>query len=316
MIKPRRSLLVSLLAVLVLLAALLVPTTAHAVEVPEGTTEVRIPLVLSTTGGAVAGAEIEFVYSEGLVYKGYQPANGLENPVGTQVDGKTYAGFFATDNRFEPTGNRIAFGNLVFEYSGSEAENITITEIDLHRVKSSGGVDSQRTASSAVIPVARAQSGGVPNPGTGTDPDTGTDPGSNSNPGGDPNSGTDSGSGTNTNPIYPGAPAGTGSPGTTVVPVSVQVGDSGTETEPVELSADNGTARTPGSGEDVEIPGAAAPLADSGASVGGNSLTKLPLLALLGLVLTVLALVILIKRRREAADGAQDDGPLQRHRRY
>jgi hypothetical protein len=213
----RKSLLLAISLTLALTLAIITPVFASAVEVGSDVSEVRIPLVFTTNGDAVAGAEIEFSYTGGLEYVGYQPTSDAENQVGTQIGDKTYAGFFSATNRYTPTNGSLAFGSLVFHYTGSQPESVTVSEVKLHK-RSDTGVSTLSTTSAFDIPVTRATT----NPGN-TDP--GTDPG-------------------NTNPIYPATPLDPSNPTDTnaisnIQPIAAGSGSTAVETDRVEIEVTN-----------------------------------------------------------------------------
>jgi hypothetical protein len=102
----------------------------------------------------IAGGEIEFSQTSGLKYLKYVPASGIDNKLETSVQGKYYVGFFAIDNKYKPVCGSVSVGNLVFGYSGSAPEKITVREIKLH-TKTDAGVDSKVVKSNTVINITR-----------------------------------------------------------------------------------------------------------------------------------------------------------------
>ncbi|MDR2109509.1 MAG: hypothetical protein LBP28_08665 [Coriobacteriales bacterium] len=137
---------------------LLTSVTADAVEIDEGVTEVKIPIVLIAGNQALAGAELEFSASEGLEFIRYDPAEGIENPVVNATDGNQRVGFFSLDNKYVPVNQRLSFGDLVFSYAGAQPQSITVSEISLHAKTGTGAetvVDTRKTTNDVAIPVTR-----------------------------------------------------------------------------------------------------------------------------------------------------------------
>jgi hypothetical protein len=245
--------------------------------VQEGVTEVSIPIVLVTGSEAIAGAELEFTFSEGLEYLRYQQADGIENPLSSFVDGTQFVGFFSLDNRYVPAHERLSFGSLVFSYTGSQAQTISVNEIKLHTKTGSGTnteVTTKKTTNIVAIPVTRA--GAAPSGQTGQQ-----------------------GTGTSTSPVA-STSGGGGSAG------------EATQTDAVELPADEGasTSRSSlassGSSAQTAIPDADAPL--SGGEVPAGSEQQLQALVGALLVAAVIAAGVLYfvfsrrkERRREEA---------------
>jgi hypothetical protein len=163
-----------LITALIVSVMLLTGTSAaYAAEVPTGVTEVKIPLALESES-AIAGAEIAFKQSEGLEYVRFEPAVGTENPMKTMAGGNTWIGFFSATNRYRPSEGTLAFGNLVFNYEGSGAEEVTIAETRLHRLTGADSeVKSVRATPGTVIPVTRQASGTAEQPAARSDSPTG-----------------------------------------------------------------------------------------------------------------------------------------------
>jgi hypothetical protein len=138
-------------------------SAAYAAEVPEGVTEVKIPLAIEAgTESAIAGAEIAFTQSGGLEYVRFEPAGGAENPVESASGGNRWVGFFSAANKYGISDGSLEFGSLVFRYGGSAPENVTIAETRLHSLTGVGSeVRSVRGRPGTVIPVTRKNPGGT-----------------------------------------------------------------------------------------------------------------------------------------------------------
>jgi hypothetical protein len=146
------------IALTLILALIFGASGASALEAPVGVTEVSIPVSLSV-GGAIAGGEIAFNESSGLEYLRFVPASGIENKVETTLSGAHYVGFFADDNDYAPKDGKVALGNLVFKYSGTDPEKITFSEIRLH-TKNGADVDTEVLKTSTIVNISRQSGGG------------------------------------------------------------------------------------------------------------------------------------------------------------
>ena len=297
--KTRKKNRLALIALALSLVLSLTPSIALAVEVEEGeneisipiaegATEVSIPIVLVTGSEAIAGAELQFSFSQGLEYLSYQPAEGIENPVTSAIENRRYAGFFSADNRYLPANERLEFGTLVFNYSGSQAESVTMSEISLHTKSGSGAetsVTTRKTSEAVTIPVTRASAGATGNEGTAG------------------NSGSTN-TGTASNTTSPSATTTTAGTGAATV-ASVEL-DASTDAELTTSTL----SPTPANGS-TTIPDAALPLADLLAT------GDLPLAQIVGLLLLAAALVggvlyylLVVRKKRllSAEAAAAQDG--------
>jgi hypothetical protein len=136
-------------------------SAASAAEVPEGVTEVKIPLALKSES-VIAGAEIAFRQSGGLEYIRFEPASGAENPIKATAGGNTWVGFFSATNKYRPSDGALNFGNLVFRYNGSNPESVTVAETRMHSLTGTDSdVKSVRGKPNTVIPVTRQAPGAV-----------------------------------------------------------------------------------------------------------------------------------------------------------
>jgi hypothetical protein len=245
------------------------------VEVPDGVAEVSIPIVLVTGSEAIAGAELEFSFSNGLEYVRYQPADGIENPVSNAQGGTQHLGFFSLDNRYVPTDERLSFGSLIFNYTGVEPQSISVTEIALHTRTGAGTnteVVSQKTTNAVTIPVTRASVAGGS--------DSGADGAT-----GDPSPSTLPAGGTQTPAVGSGAAAG--------------------ETDAVELDADDGAGvsgsalASRGQAVNTAIPDADAPLSGGGLPGGSEQLPLVVGTVLIAAVIAAGVLYYVFSRKKE-----------------
>jgi len=95
--------------------------------------EVKIPLVVDLTD-SIAGVQFGFSYSDGLIFTDYERSvaviAGSMTP-SIEKDGVTYMGFFEGANVFAPQGGKLDLGYLVFAYTESSDQSVTITEVML-----------------------------------------------------------------------------------------------------------------------------------------------------------------------------------------
>ena len=109
---------------------------AFAEETAAGSADgqVKVPVVISLAK-AVAGAQFQFSYTEGLTFVAFEQAEALQSALVTPAaerEGGTYIGFFAGDNICVPDENGELFaGYLVFRHGGGDAQSVTVTEAKL-----------------------------------------------------------------------------------------------------------------------------------------------------------------------------------------
>ena len=110
----------------------------ESIVVPSGLTEVRVPLVLFTSGGGFAGVQYTIEVTAGVEYKSYDYTGTLfesANMVQTERYGKNYNGFISGSNSFVPESNgKVSLGTLIFTYSGNTAATIKVSEFKLDRL--------------------------------------------------------------------------------------------------------------------------------------------------------------------------------------
>jgi hypothetical protein len=268
-------------------------TPASALEVPEGVQEVHVPITLPVSE-AIAGGEIEFNQSEGLVYLRFEPASGVKNPVKATVDDKTYVGFFSSGNEFKPVDGALSMGDLVFRYTGNASEQITLSMIKLHtKVDTGTGVDTQVVNPNTIIPISRASS----NSGGGDNGGDNGGGGNNNGGGGTNNNGGTNNGGTNTN-----NGSGTNNTGGSAV-VDATNTDTGTSgVSPGGTSVPQGNDSPATNIDDVVTP--LAPIVNE----GSNRTTALWLGLLLALLSALLLsfLIFLFWRRRRQTEEAEE----------
>ncbi|MDR1157522.1 MAG: S-layer homology domain-containing protein [Oscillospiraceae bacterium] len=128
-----------------------------AVEVPADVTEVRIPVTVSTAT-ALAGAEVAVVCTEGLTFKDVEVSATYREArsVNTVKDGVIYAGIFLGSNAFTPVAGEVLFGSLVFQYSDTAPQSVTIRKTTRYQFDAAGqnltGTDDDTPV---VVPVTR-----------------------------------------------------------------------------------------------------------------------------------------------------------------
>ncbi|MCL1975681.1 MAG: MSCRAMM family adhesin SdrC [Firmicutes bacterium] len=109
--------------------------------------QVKIPLIVDVSH-PIAGADISFENTSGLVFTNYEPSDAIRQASFTPIvekNGKTRLGFYSIDNIFLPTNSKLDMGYLIFEYSGGK-QSVTLTEIKLIEV-----VDKDTTNSEILI---------------------------------------------------------------------------------------------------------------------------------------------------------------------
>jgi hypothetical protein len=316
--------------------------SAYGLEVPEGVQEARIPVTLPVEA-PIAGGEVEFSQTTGLQYLGFEPANGIKNPVKASVEGKNYVGFFSADNEYQPATNGLLMGNLVFRYTGDAAEQVTLSKIKLHtKVDTDAGtrVSTQVVNPGTVIPVNRPSDGtggegsggegegggtggGEGNGGGGTgggEGGGGTGGGSN-NGGGSAGGGTNNGGGTGgagtggggtgTGGAAGGGGGGTGGTGTgtgaVVDATGAPSGSTGTDTTGSTGSTGSpGSTGGPSGTGGVGIEDAAVPLVAPVVNGQAFPLWLMWVLAAFALLILALLALFLFKRRRQEEEAIEE----------
>lgn len=121
---------------------------------------VKAPLVIDVSH-AIAGADIAFEYSSGLTFIEYEQSATVQSALLTPVvekDGATHLGFFKEANEYTPQDSKLDIGYLVFEYTGKDAQIVTLTEVKLVEV-----IDKDTTSSEIIegIKIKIGREGGV-----------------------------------------------------------------------------------------------------------------------------------------------------------
>ena len=142
---------------------LLLGLASDMMTVEAGENVVKAPLVVDLSH-AIAGADIAFEYSSGLTFVEYERSEAVKSALLTPVvekNGTTHLGFYWDSNVYEPQDSKLDMGYLVFEYNGTDAQTVTLTEIKLIEVVDKDTTNSEILAAK-VIRIGRA--GGGMNP--------------------------------------------------------------------------------------------------------------------------------------------------------
>ena len=90
--------------------------------------DVRIPVTI-TLSYPIASVDFEFTYTNGLEFKTLEKSSARLTPTVVRDDGTTCIGFFSRSggNDFAPQDGALDAGNLVFSWSGSSGQSVTMT---------------------------------------------------------------------------------------------------------------------------------------------------------------------------------------------
>ncbi|MDR3295305.1 MAG: S-layer homology domain-containing protein, partial [Clostridiales Family XIII bacterium] len=170
----RKKIQMSLATAAILLVAAIFPVQALALEVPQGQTDVRIPVTVSTSG-TVAGVEIGFSYTnDGLSFVRFEPSAAVSGAqqISAERYGTTWVGFYSDTNAYgSAAGGQLDMGSLVFDYTGDAANTVSLTNCTVYTVNAANEVVSDDRDWSGEVTVTRASAASS---GTGTGTGTGT----------------------------------------------------------------------------------------------------------------------------------------------
>ena len=145
-----RKKLIPLLLSLCLIFSMVQGVFAIDINVPIGTTEVRIPVVVNSSFTNFAGASFMVEFTSGLTFEPFEWSSifaltgmKLVQPVSGSTN-KMYIAILTSMNAFVPAVNGdITIGELVFTYSGNNDETVTVSEIQIARLVDNDTVSSE-----------------------------------------------------------------------------------------------------------------------------------------------------------------------------
>ena len=134
----RKIKLVSILLSLCLIFTMVQSVMALDVNVPYGTTTVRIPLTVNTNDGNFTSVQFTATYSSGLTFSSMDWST-MFSPSGMAFvipsTGSVYVSMGTSGNFFAPAANGdVYIGDMVFTYTGNADETIDIATIRLGRL--------------------------------------------------------------------------------------------------------------------------------------------------------------------------------------
>ena len=148
---PQKKLTCAFTCLLICLAAIfLMGSVPSDTEDTSGSQQTRVPLSVEISHN-IAGVQIKFAYTEGLVFVKYEQSQAVAAGAATPIvekDGFTILGFFSGANIFAPQNGVLDLGNLVFEIAGEDAQTVTVSEIKLVEL-----IDSETTSDEILGPI-------------------------------------------------------------------------------------------------------------------------------------------------------------------